>query len=102
MEKKYFSVSSFYIFNNNMLFAAKVDYDFWQNLGRGGSKDGLVLKYKDYLYNLKYIGQETVNATWILRAEFLTPLNSKNLNELTSNPNDLFIGINLNGYVDIK
>ncbi len=39
MEKKYFSVSSFYIFSNNMFFAAKVDYNFWQNLGIGGSKE---------------------------------------------------------------
>ena len=99
MEKKYFSVSSFYIFSNNMFFAAKVDYNFWQNF-RKRRQQGV--RYKDYLHNLKYMGQETVNATWILRAEFLVPLNSKILNELISDSGNTFIGINFSSYVNIK
>ncbi len=48
------------------------------------------------------MGQETVNATWILRAEFLVPLNSKILNELISDSGNTFIGINFSSYVNIK
>ena len=48
------------------------------------------------------MGQETVNATWILRAEFLAPLNPKFLNILTSNASDIFIGIDLKSYVNIE